>query len=556
MGLAAGWYLNGCKCGEKEEVRKNYEGDIKLLDEFGFDGVKIDGCGAQRNQTLYAELMAATGKSYTIENCHWGRCTDSDDSSCPTATWCPFNWYRSSGDINSGAQSWLNNLQTTIRFQEWGAELSRPSCWAYPDMLEVGRVAAPSADDATWYPWNRAHFGAWCVTSSPLVLGLELTDELLTPILDIIANEEAIGVNQAWAGHPGTLLETITAPPIPYDPQGATLPSSSPGDFDATDGATIGPGPKDEASSGVGNIRSGGPGQTSLVAVSSAFLGNGHALDAVHLSFRYSAGYTPAPGVTKQAATVRVLVLDAATAKPVASLYESAPLGNYSCALPARPAPPSHGRRTAHRLQPLPADRRSEVRCRYDHFTGYSPPIVVSATGLGLSNDVPLLVALEVANNERNLQIPIDDLAKGFDVKIKWQATAYGGAVRAQRRAADALGSSGRAAQASAEEAPRAPFARPVTASSAGVGVGTGLGVGQVWAKPQPNGAAAALVINHSPRPFNYTLRLAALNLSRPQPSSPCAVRDLWAHADLPSAIDAVNVSVRPYDSVFLLVAP
>ena len=48
-------------------------------------------CGAQRNQTLYAELMKNTGKSFTIENCHWGRCTDSDDSSCPTVDWCPFN---------------------------------------------------------------------------------------------------------------------------------------------------------------------------------------------------------------------------------------------------------------------------------------------------------------------------------------------------------------------------------------------------------------------------------------------------------------------------------
>ena len=61
-------------------------------------------------------------------------CTNSDDSSCPTTEWCPFNWYRSSGDINSGAQSWLSNLQTTIRFQDWEKPLSVPGCWAYPDM--------------------------------------------------------------------------------------------------------------------------------------------------------------------------------------------------------------------------------------------------------------------------------------------------------------------------------------------------------------------------------------------------------------------------------------
>lgn len=88
LGLKAGWYLNGCKCGERTEVELNYEGDIKSLDAFGFDNVKIDGCGAQRNQTLYAQLMQQTGDGFTIENCHWGRCTASDDSSCPTLEWC------------------------------------------------------------------------------------------------------------------------------------------------------------------------------------------------------------------------------------------------------------------------------------------------------------------------------------------------------------------------------------------------------------------------------------------------------------------------------------
>ena len=77
--------------------------------------------------------MAASGKNYTIENCHWGDCTESDDSSCPSQDWCPFNWYRSSGDINAGTESWLSNLQTTIKFQDYAEPLSQPGCWAYPD---------------------------------------------------------------------------------------------------------------------------------------------------------------------------------------------------------------------------------------------------------------------------------------------------------------------------------------------------------------------------------------------------------------------------------------
>ena len=40
-----------------------------------------------------------------------------------------------------------------------------------------------------------------CIVSAPLVLGLDLTDAKLAPILDVIGNKAAIAVNQAWVGH-------------------------------------------------------------------------------------------------------------------------------------------------------------------------------------------------------------------------------------------------------------------------------------------------------------------------------------------------------------------
>ena len=69
-GVKMGFYLNGCSCGEKTEHLINYEGDVALTFALGFDGVKIDSCGAQKNMTLYAELFNATGKPIMIENCH------------------------------------------------------------------------------------------------------------------------------------------------------------------------------------------------------------------------------------------------------------------------------------------------------------------------------------------------------------------------------------------------------------------------------------------------------------------------------------------------------
>ena len=71
---------------------------------------------------------------------------------------------------------------------------------AYPDMLEVGRM--PTAVE------DRTHFGAWCIISAPLILGLDLRDDKeADKVWDIITNKEAIAVNQAWAGSPGHLLK-------------------------------------------------------------------------------------------------------------------------------------------------------------------------------------------------------------------------------------------------------------------------------------------------------------------------------------------------------------
>jgi hypothetical protein len=49
------------------ESRQRADGLLTQLASCNADGVKIDGCGHQRNQTLYAQLMAESGKNYTIE---------------------------------------------------------------------------------------------------------------------------------------------------------------------------------------------------------------------------------------------------------------------------------------------------------------------------------------------------------------------------------------------------------------------------------------------------------------------------------------------------------
>lgn len=95
------------------------------------------------NMSLWAALINATGKPMMLENCHnapswWSPGADA-------ATTCDSNMWRSGGDIGNGfagawneAHQWFskNNLSAQ---HPWGAvPISRPGCWGYPDMMEIG----------------------------------------------------------------------------------------------------------------------------------------------------------------------------------------------------------------------------------------------------------------------------------------------------------------------------------------------------------------------------------------------------------------------------------
>merc|ERR1719375_2011872 len=78
------------------------------------------------------------------------------------------------------------------------------------DTVQTGQYARIEED--------RAHFGAACITSSPLILGLDVTNhERLKRVWQILVNDEAIAVNQKWAGHPGRLInQTNSQLPIRF----------------------------------------------------------------------------------------------------------------------------------------------------------------------------------------------------------------------------------------------------------------------------------------------------------------------------------------------------
>ena len=158
-------------------------------------------------------------------------------------------------------------------------------------------------------------------------------------------------------------------------------------DFEYSGGAAGATGPKDARCSG-GNIRTGNPGSTSRVSLNHPLLAPGYTVDSLSLSFRYAAGYTGAP--TKKAPVVSVLLTDSSGAT-LAKIFTSDPLGNYS----------------------------------FDSFKGYSRPIVAASSApLGVSNEGLVFVTLEIVNNQRNLQLPVDDLAGGLNATVTWRKKA------------------------------------------------------------------------------------------------------------------------------------
>ena len=137
------------------------------------------------------------------------------------------------------------------------------------------------------------------------------------------------------------------------------------------------------------DIRTGNPGSSSWLINTHPIYGASHALIEVNATFSYSAGYTPPKGQPKLASNVSLHLLDAVTRADVSGpllSWPSALLGSYS----------------------------------YDDFHGYSPPLSALVSGLSIPNAKPLVIALRVDNNQRNLQIPLPSIA----LAVKWAVTA------------------------------------------------------------------------------------------------------------------------------------
>lgn len=205
LGLKAGIYsdagANTCGCWyDNDTIAKGvgfYGHDQQDADFFfrqlGFDFIKIDFCGGnssrnsdrlalspQERYTAIAQAIAATGrKDVRMNVCRWDY---------------PGTW------VSDVATSWRMSRDITCRWavvKEIIKQNLYLSAYASPghfndmDMLEVGRTLTEEED--------RTHFGIWCMMSSPLLIGCDMT-KLKPATLELLKNEELIAINQDVLG--------------------------------------------------------------------------------------------------------------------------------------------------------------------------------------------------------------------------------------------------------------------------------------------------------------------------------------------------------------------
>jgi alpha-galactosidase len=202
--------------------------DIALyFREWGFDYIKVDGCGIRGMgednanvaagiyrafpplidfdsptssdidavRALYEDVGEALRRhnpdgDFVFSICLWG--------SADVRSWAHEvgNLSRTSEDIGPQWGRMLHNLDSAARRELY----AQPGSWNDPDMLFVG-----TGDfDAAHLTEARSHFALWAMLNAPLIIGYDLrraTPELLA----VLGNAEIIALNQDPAGHQAVL---------------------------------------------------------------------------------------------------------------------------------------------------------------------------------------------------------------------------------------------------------------------------------------------------------------------------------------------------------------
>lgn len=164
-----------------------------FFNRMGFDFIKIDFCGGDAKQnseqldldektryTAIREAIDRTGrKDVRINICRWAF----------PGTWAHHvgSSWRISPDISADWGSIKSIIERNLYLSAYAGE----GHYNDMDMLEVGRGLGSTID--------LTHFGMWCIMSSPLLIGCDLT-EVSEETLKLLTNKELIALNQDRLG--------------------------------------------------------------------------------------------------------------------------------------------------------------------------------------------------------------------------------------------------------------------------------------------------------------------------------------------------------------------
>jgi hypothetical protein len=190
----------------------HYEQDFLQFAKWGFDYVKVDWCGGDKEKfdpaVQYAEIAraismaeVATGHPLFFSICEWGK--NSPWTWAPNVGGAVADIWRTSGDIvapivpHHKFSGRLASFPGVLSNFDQGVhpEAQHTGYYNDPDMMVVGM---PGLSDAQ----NRVHMSLWAISGAPLLVGADLTT-LSEATLATLTNPEVLAVDQDALGLQG-----------------------------------------------------------------------------------------------------------------------------------------------------------------------------------------------------------------------------------------------------------------------------------------------------------------------------------------------------------------
>ncbi len=190
----------------------HYEQDFLQFAKWGFDYVKVDWCGGDKEKldpaVQYAEIAraialaeAATGHPLYFSICEWGN--NSPWTWAPNVGGVAADIWRTSGDIvapivpHHKFSGRLASFPGVLSNFDQGVhpEAEHTGFYNDPDMMVIGM---PGLSDAQ----NRVHMSLWAISAAPLLVGADLTT-MSDSTLATLTNPDVLAIDQDSLGLQG-----------------------------------------------------------------------------------------------------------------------------------------------------------------------------------------------------------------------------------------------------------------------------------------------------------------------------------------------------------------